>query len=49
MAILFISIPCGENYEKVRNQPFNPPNLITRERVKRKPIVIMDVNISSGK
>ncbi|KAM3131076.1 hypothetical protein pb186bvf_016774 [Paramecium bursaria] len=42
-------IPCGENYEKVRNQPFNPPNLITRERVKRKPIVIMDVNISSGK
>ncbi|CAD8112863.1 unnamed protein product [Paramecium sonneborni] len=42
-------ISTGEQLDKLRNSPFNPPQMINRPKLKKKPIVIMDVNICPGK
>ncbi|CAD8214827.1 unnamed protein product [Paramecium octaurelia] len=42
-------VSTGEQLEKLRNSPFNPPQMVNRPKLKKKPIVIMDVNICPGK
>ncbi|CAD8116006.1 unnamed protein product [Paramecium sonneborni] len=42
-------ISTGEQLDKLRNSPFNPPQMVNRPKLKKKPIVIMDVNICPGK